>query len=58
VQPLQSVKLVYEPCSWSRAAWTSSWLDGSRSVGRGSLGKGTVGSVGWLRWDLSAGLVL
>ena len=29
VQPLQSVKLIYQPCSRSRAAWTSSRLDGS-----------------------------
>jgi hypothetical protein len=45
VQPLQIVKLVYQPCSWSRAAWTSSRLDGSGWLG-GSLGKGTGGSVG------------
>ena len=26
VQPLQSVKLIYQPCSRSRAAWTLTWL--------------------------------
>ena len=48
VQPLQSVKLVYQPCSRSRAAWTSLGLDGSGSWLGGSLGKGTGGSVGSL----------
>ena len=44
VQPLQSVKLICQLCSQSRAALRldgSGWLDGT-------LGKGMVGSVGSL----------
>jgi hypothetical protein len=29
VQPLQSVKLVYQPCSWTRVAWILFEIDGS-----------------------------
>jgi hypothetical protein len=34
VQPLQSVKLVYQPCSLSRVAWILFEIDGSM-VGSG-----------------------
>jgi hypothetical protein len=47
VQPLQSVKLVYQPCSRSRAAWTSSRLDGSGWLG-GSLVRERVVQLGTL----------
>ena len=29
VQPLQSIKLVYQPCSWSRVAWKTDGIIGS-----------------------------
>jgi hypothetical protein len=48
VQPLQSVKLVHQPCSRTRAAWTSLGLDGFGLWLGGSLGKGIGGSVGCL----------
>ena len=59
VQPLQSVKLIYQSCSRSRVAWTSFLLDGSSSVGR--LGwNPSIGLLGWdpgvvLGWDSSVG---
>jgi hypothetical protein len=53
VQPLQSVKLVYQPCSQSRAGLDFFKISGSWWLRMGSsLGKGMVGRLGW---DLSVG---
>jgi len=46
VQPLQSVKLIYQPCSRSRAAWTSkcwfAWME--------SRWGAQMGSECWFQW--------
>ena len=61
VQPLQSVKLIYQLCSRSRAAWTSSGLDGSGWLAWMESKCWLLGwnpSVVWLGWDPSVVLVV